>query len=233
MKPRPKLEGSLSVELGGESVRLLAEGALMLDARRWLVLADLHFGKGAAFRARGVPVPQGSTAATLMRLDALIERERPGKLVFLGDLFHARESHSGSTLASLADFRLRHAALDLVLVEGNHDLAAGPPPPKLGLQIEAEPWRVGSLALCHHPQRVDGATALAGHLHPAVRLAGRAGDSVRLPCFWLRQGLTVLPAYGDFTGAACVERESGDRVIAIAEGRLYEIPSLRPQAALS
>jgi DNA ligase-associated metallophosphoesterase len=231
MRRRSGPDEHLPITLGGELARLLPEGALLLESRRWLVIADAHFGKGAAFRARGVPVPQGSTAATLQRLDFLIEREQPDAMVFLGDLFHARESHSDATLSALYAWRARHAALGLILVEGNHDLAAGPPPAQLRLQVETEPWRLGSIAFCHHPQRLDDVIVLAGHLHPAVRLVGRAGDSLRLPCFWLRHGLAILPAFGCFTGSACIEREEGDRVIAIAERRLYEIPSTRTQAA--
>ena len=103
-------------------------------------------------------------------------------------------------------------------------------PPDLGIEVRSEPWRVDGLALCHHPQFVPGTHALAGHLRPAVRISGRAGDSVRLPCFWLRDGLTVLPAFGSFTGGARFDREPGDRVVAMAEGRLYELPALRDAA---
>ncbi len=40
----------------------------------------------------------------------------------------------------------------------------------------------------------------------------------------------MLPAFGAFTGGARIEREPGDRVLALAEGRLYEIPALRSAA---
>lgn len=220
----------LQVEVGGEALTLLPEHAAFLGARRWLVVADAHFGKAATFRARGVPVPQGTTRETLARLDQVVARTQPATVVFLGDLFHAAEAHAPATLADLRAWRQRNAALDLVLVEGNHDLKAGAPPAELAIRIEREPWRVDRLAFCHHPRFVDGAHALAGHLHPAVRINGRADDTVRLPCFWLRAGLTVLPAFGSFTGGARIDREEGDRVVAIAEQRLYEVPPLRNAA---
>jgi DNA ligase-associated metallophosphoesterase len=222
---------ALDVALGDGRFTLLAQRAALWRERGWLIVADAHFGKAAAFRARGVPVPQGTTGDNLARLDALIAAHAPCAVVFLGDLFHAREAHAAATLAALGAWRARHAALDLVLVEGNHDLAAGPPPAMLGLRVEAEPWCVDGIAFCHHPQQVAGAHALAGHLHPAVRLTGRADDSVRLPCFWLRERLAVLPAFGAFTGGAPIARAAGERVIALSEERLYELPPLR--AALS
>jgi len=220
----------LPVEFGGAPWELLTDGAAYWIDRRWLVIADAHFGKAAAFRARGVPVPQGTTSETLGRLDKLIDALEPAALVILGDFLHAREAHAPATLAALARWRGRHTTLDIVLVEGNHDLSAGRPPNDLNIEVVPEPWRVDALAFCHHPQFVPGAAVLAGHLHPAVRLYGRADDSVRLPCFWLREGLAVLPAFGAFTGGARFEREPGDRVVALAESRLYEVPPLRSAA---
>lgn len=230
MAVKPGPTSRLTVSLGGADWILLARRAAFWIERRWLVVADAHFGKAATFRARGVPVPQGTTTENLSRLDALIGLLQPRAVVFLGDLFHAREAHAPATLAAMHAWRERHEALELVLVEGNHDFAAGRPPAGLRLHCEAEPWTVESMAFCHHPQRVPDAMALAGHLHPAVRLAGRADDSVRLSCFWMREGLTVLPAFGSFTGGACIARGPGERVIALAEDRLFEIPELRSAA---
>jgi len=113
----------------------------------------------------------------------------------------------------------------MTLVEGNHDLHAGAPPPALLIDVVAEPWNVQGIALCHHPQRIAGAAVVAGHLHPCVRLYGAANDSLRLPCFWQRNGLLTLPAFGEFTGGAPIAREAGDRVLAVADDRLIEIPA--------
>lgn len=114
----------------------------------------------------------------------------------------------------------------MLLVEGNHDRHAGAPPAALGIQVVQEPFTLGSLALCHHPQVVPSRHVIAGHLHPCVRLYGGAYDSVRLPCFWLREQLTLLPAFGEFTGGAPIVREPGDTVVGVAEGRLYRLPAL-------
>lgn len=217
----------VQVQIGGAAWILSAQRAAFWCERSWLVVADVHFGKAATFRALGVPVPQGTTAETLTRLSALIDRWQPGTVVFLGDLFHAREAHAVPTLAALYEWRERYQSLELVLVEGNHDRRAGAPPAALRIHCESDPWRAERFAFCHYPRFVQDARALAGHLHPAVRLHGRADDSLRLPCFWLRDGLTVLPAFGAFTGGAIIDREHGDRVIAVAEDRVVEVPAPR------
>lgn len=213
----------LKVSIGAERWELGQRAAYWIE-RRWLVIADVHFGKAATFRARGVPVPHGTTDDNLRRIDALIDRLDPEAVIVLGDFFHAREAQSPGTLQALQAWRERRAGIDVVLVEGNHDRSAGALPASLRIECVAEPWQIGSFAFCHQPRFIDGSSVLAGHLHPAVRLSGRADDGVRLPCYWLRRGLAVLPAFGDFTGGARIDREDGDRVIALADDRLFEVP---------
>ncbi len=220
---------SLQVDIGGARWTLLAERAVFWHERRWLIVADVHFGKAATFRALGVPVPHGTTSENLTRLSRLIDRLQPSTIVFLGDLFHAREAHAPATIAALCEWRERYAALELVLVEGNHDRAAGATPAALRIRAEREPWCVDDFAFRHYPNFAPSAHVFAGHMHPVVRLHGRADDSVRLPCFWLRfsldAGLMVLPAFGSFTGGAYIDREEGDRVIAVADDRVVELPA--------
>jgi metallophosphoesterase superfamily enzyme len=87
-----------------------------------------------------------------------------------------------------------------------------------------EPWPLGGLALCHHPQSVPGAYALAGHLHPAVVLGGRAHERLRLPCFHFGAAVGVLPAFGAFTGMHVVERRPGERVYVVAGDEVRALP---------
>ena len=215
MKP-----ASLAIEIAGHPLVLSSLRACFDPVQRCLFVADAHFGKDAVFRARGVPVPIGSTADNLMRLDILIAGFEPVVLVFLGDLLHARESHAAETLDALHDWRARHADLRLVLVEGNHDRHAGALPDTLGIEYVKEPWRMGPWALCHHPQRVNGAYALAGHLHPVYRIATRT-DSVRVPCFRFGTDCGVLPAFGSFTGGSRDEgRVAGEKVFLVVQERV-------------
>jgi DNA ligase-associated metallophosphoesterase len=216
---------SVDFEFGGTAWRALPQRAALWLARRWLVVADAHFGKAATFRARGVPVPQGTTQANLARLTALIEATQPMRLVFLGDLLHAREAQRADTMREFAQWRAQHGHLPITLVEGNHDRHAGAPPAALDIDVVADPWPAYGIAFCHQPRRSDGLDAVVGHIHPCVRLHGAANDTVRLPCFWLRPGLLTLPAFGEFTGGAPIEREAGDRVLAVADDRLIEIPA--------
>ena len=218
---------ALTVDVGGHALVLSAARAAFDPVLKTLFVADAHFGKDAVFRARGIPVPEGSTAETLGRLDVLISMHRPVCVVFLGDLLHARESHAAATLRVLAEWRSRHAGLRLILVEGNHDRHAGGPPEALGMEVVDEPYRLGPWALCHYPQRVAGAFALAGHEHPVYRVATRR-DSVRLPCFRFAADAGVLPAFGAFTGGYEVnENARNERIFVVAGERVMAV---RPQS---
>jgi DNA ligase-associated metallophosphoesterase len=216
-----------AIQLAGEEMLLCGDHAMVWPARRTLLIADAHFGKAAAFRARGMPVPAGTTANNLARLDALIAAHGIARVVFLGDLFHARESHAAATLAALRAWREEHAALTLLLVEGNHDRNAGATPPELRIEMVGEPYSEGPFAFCHYPAPSMNQYVLAGHLHPAYRLAGKR-ESVRLPCFWLGEQVGVLPAFGDFTGTFTIRPQEGDRVYAVADGRVIAMPGHTP-----
>ena len=201
----------LAVTLGGTAWELLAQRAAFWFERRWLVIADAHFGKAAAFRARGVPVPQGTTTENLVRLDALIGAVDPQAIVFLGDLFHARESHAPATLGGVprlarATPSARHRA-----GRGQSRSFRGPSARwAADSMCETEPWRVGTMAFCHHPQWLPDTAAMAGHLHPAVRLHGRADDT-RPPA--------VLLAARPVDGAAGVRLVHRRRVHCARAGR--------------
>ena len=224
----------LRIRVAGEDAVLHPSGALYLSAQRTLLVADAHFGKAVSFRKLGVPVPSGTTAGTLSRLDAALADTGAAHVVFLGDFLHSVRSHSAGTLGALQAWREANAQLQLTLVRGNHDDRAGDPPAHLRFTVVDEPLRLGPFALCHHPRPVEGAYVLAGHWHPCISIAGRAFERLRLPCYWFgddsgqlpRQAVGVLPAFGSFTGMHRIEPRAGDRIFPIADDTVRALPPL-------
>ena len=244
--PLPKTTTStlgqpLTAEFAGQTFWLLPERALWWPAGRMLLVADIHIGKAAAYRALGQPVPSGTTVENLQRLSQLLHHYQPAQLVFLGDFLHAASSRTPSVLQALQDWRADFASLACTLVRGNHDSRAGDPPAELGFAVVDEPWPlagrgVGATAdadagnaifACHHPQTVPGGLVLAGHVHPALTLRGNSrGDAMRLPCFCADAGLLVLPAFGEFTGGWTVQPQPGRERFAVGGGAVWRLPSL-------
>ncbi|TXF96475.1 ligase-associated DNA damage response endonuclease PdeM [Massilia arenae] len=199
------------VEVAGESLLLLPEKALYWPRERMLIIADIHFGKAAAFRALGVPVPRGTTSENLAGLDALVAAHDVRQVAFLGDFLHARAAHASSTQLAMLAWRGRHPGLALMLVRGNHDLHAGDPAEALGMALVDEPHAIGPFAFCHHPGVDAAGYGLAGHVHPVYVLATRF-DALRLPCFVVGEQGLILPSFGAFTGGHAVKPGPGDHI---------------------
>lgn len=220
------MSSMLPIEVAGESLLLHAEKAVFWPRESTLFVADIHFGKVAAFRRAGLPLPPGSTSAALDRLDRVISDTDTKRIVFLGDFLHNRAARAEQTFARFAQWRAQHAAIDIALVRGNHDAKAGDPPSEWRINCIDEGELVAPFCLAHHPEPAARGYVLAGHIHPAIRLQGRANDGLRLPCFWFGQSVAVLPAFGEFTGTYTVKPKVDDRVFVAAEGRVVEVSGL-------
>lgn len=218
---------SADIEIVGERLTLLAERAVYWARRRTLFVADPHFGKAATFRAAGIPVPHGTTAENLRRLDVAIESTKASRIVFLGDFLHAKEGRAPETLATLNAWRASRGSLDMLLVRGNHDARAGDPPRELDIQCENGPVIDAPFALAHHPVESGHGYVLAGHIHPGARLRGAGRQYAWLPCFWFGPRVAVLPAFGEFTGLADIDAVEGDGVWIVADGTVVDVSPKR------
>ena len=207
--------GDLRIELERQSIWLLPERAAYWEDARTLLIADPHWGKAATFRARGIPVPAGTTGDGVARLVAMLRRCSPRRLVFLGDFLHAREGRSVEMLAALMEWRASSREVEMVLVRGNHDRHAGDPPPELALKCVTAPYPADPFVLTHHPTTSADGYVVAGHIHPAATLRGAGRQSLRFPCFFVGAHTAVLPAFGDFTGLGDIEPGVGDRVYVV------------------
>ena len=219
-----RIAGSVVIEAGGEALWLLAQKAVYWQRERLLAIADIHFGKAAAFRSFGIPVPRGTTSENLDALDALIDATGAQHVLFLGDFLHARAAHAVGTQAAMLAWRRRRQDLVLTLVRGNHDKHAGDPPPAWDVECVADPHAFAPFLACHAPVSPPSGYALCGHVHPGVRLYGRGEETARLPCFVLGPRHAVLPAFGRFTGLALVAPAAGSRLVAIAGSTLFPLP---------
>lgn len=128
-----------AIEHCGQELWLLPDKAIYWPAQRALLVADVHIGKAASYRALHQPVPRGTTEATLARLDDLLAHYACEQLIVLGDFLHARSARAPATLARLQAWRDRHPGLHIVLIRGNHDHNAGDPPKRWASQCWMNP----------------------------------------------------------------------------------------------
>jgi uncharacterized protein len=210
-----------ALEVAGAELWLLADKAIYYPSCRALLIADAHFGKAAAYRRLGQPVPHGTTGSNLQRLDALLADYPCEQLIFLGDFLHAPGSHAPATLAALTDWRSTHRGLNITLIRGNHDKRAGDPPDNLAFEVVAEPLLLGPFALQHEPEPHPTHHVLAGHVHPVYRLQGKGRQHLRLPCFYMDKRVSLLPAFGAFTGGITIKPDAEGRVFVVGDGAVW------------
>ncbi len=213
------------ITLADIDVVLRPDRGLFIPATRTLIVADVHWGKAAAFRALGVPVPRGTTQAGLDRLDAAITDTGAEQLLILGDLLHARAGMQPGTIEALDRWRATRRQLAITLVRGNHDYHAGDPPASLRIICVNAPLVLGPFALHHHPCDDTAGYVLAGHVHPVVQLRGRGRQKLTLPCFAFGARGGLLPAFGEFTGGGVIDQRDYERTFVIADDSVLPLES--------
>jgi DNA ligase-associated metallophosphoesterase len=220
--------GDIEVALDGQELCLMPERAVYWPVRRWLLVADTHWGKCQTFRDAGSALPIGPLQADLERLRNAAMRVQAERVVVLGDLVHGR-----SSLAECIDGLIRQwrATLpcELSLVPGNHDRVMtrhrGPELlERWGFGLLPPRVDVHGLTLTHEPPIIAGQLTLCGHVHPTVRMRGR-GESMKLPCFWhdAEYGGFVLPAFSSLVDGARVAIRPGDSQWATAGSRVIRV----------
>lgn len=217
------------LNLAGERLVLRADHSLFWPAGATLFVADTHFGKGGVFRRQGVNVPAGTTEADLARLERALRETGARRLIVLGDFVHAPPACDEPWLARFADWRARHAGIDIVVIRGNHDRMRELPI-DLGVDFLTGSRVTGPFVCRHEPAYDTRGPVLAGHIHPAVRLAD-GSECVRCPVFWRYAGGLVLPAFCSFAGGGRINPAVGDRMFAVGAGEVVEVGLSRLERA--
>ncbi|MFV2091514.1 MAG: ligase-associated DNA damage response endonuclease PdeM [Hyphomicrobiales bacterium] len=181
---------------------LLADpsGGLFWPRHRLLAIADLHLEKGAAFAARGQPLPPYDTPDTLAAIERLIAIYKPATVIALGDSFHRADSHLGLEASARKRLQRLTGQCRWVWIAGNHDPA---PPVTLGGEGHAE-ISIDALTFRHQPVRGASSGEIAGHFHPAAKISVR-GRSFRRRCFAISADRVVMPAMGAYAGGLNVK----------------------------
>jgi DNA ligase-associated metallophosphoesterase len=170
-------------------------GALFWRAAGTLIVADLHFEKASSFARHGRHLPPYDTVTTLARLEALLERLRPSRVICLGDSFHDIEAGDRMSGGDTARLQSLCASTDWIWVNGNHDPAI---PTHFGGR-SVESLETEGVTFRHAMDKNEPAVEISGHFHPKATIPAR-GRHLTRPCFVYDERRIVLPAFGAFTG---------------------------------
>lgn len=205
---------TVTANVAGQELTLHPLKAIWWGAQQTLLVADLHLGKLGHFRRSGVGVPDKAAAVNWDNIKLLLQQYQPTRVIFLGDLFHSDLTHEWRDLEILLE-QYPHIQFDLIV--GNHDILPDFIYQQAGLRLFKEVMSEPPFILSHHPlQEVeDGWFNLAGHIHPAVRLEGKARQSLYVACFYFGERQGLLPAFGAFTGTYGIKPNPTDQVFLV------------------
>jgi DNA ligase-associated metallophosphoesterase len=191
---------AVPIRIAGAVLHAVLGGALLWAEEDTLIVADLHLEKGSSFADRRRPqfVPPYDTRTTVARLETLLIRHHPRRVVCLGDTLHdgrAPERIDGEDAARIVALT---RGRDWFWIAGNHD----PDPPSRWGGSALEELAIGGIVFRHRasPARPDAGTGeISGHFHPTASVATRAAKVSRR-CFVKDGRRVVLPAFGAFAG---------------------------------
>ena len=200
-------------------IEMLPSRALFLPQTKELLICDVHLGKAEYFQQNGIPLTNNSDENNFTRIESIVRKYSPEKLIILGDLFHSKYSIS-KTLQKRVEDLPEQLKTNVELVLGNHDVGCNIKNIKI-FDIRKNK----NITFSHEPLNLSDNKSLniCGHYHPKLYLKNN-GDKLSLRCFAMdtKKNNLYLPAFGDLTGGYLCKKSFKKWAI-ISEEEIIEI----------
>ncbi len=200
-------------------IEMLPSRALFLPQTKELLICDVHLGKAEYFQQNGIPLTNNSDENNFTRIETIVRKYSPEKLIILGDLFHSKYSIS-KTLQKRVEDLPEQLKTNIELVLGNHDVGCNIKNIKI-FDIRKNK----NIIFSHEPLYLADNKILniCGHYHPKLYLKNN-GDKLSLRCFAMdtKKNNLYLPAFGDLTGGYLCKKSFKKWAI-ISEEEIIEI----------
>jgi DNA ligase-associated metallophosphoesterase len=203
------------ISLAGAVFHADLHGALLWPDEATLVVADLHLEKGSSYASRNRPqfLPPYDTSATIGRLEQLLNRHSPKRVICLGDSTHDSGAADRMDMTNADRIAAMTAGRDWIWITGNHDPE---PPANWGGTVLRE-VAISNVVFRHQAGAATPDTdtcEISGHFHPTASVATRSAR-ISARCFALDGRRLLLPAFGAYTG--------GLNVLDPAIARLFDL----------
>jgi len=199
-------------------VILTRDYALWLPKERALAISDLHLGYEGAMQEAGVAIPRRQKGIMLQRLDRLLTKYEPERVIVNGDFKHEFSRNleeEWKDVQDVLDFLYKRTVP--MLVRGNHDNYLMQILSKKGLTLHRK-VELGGFTFVHgHDDPGVSGPLVLGHEHPAVKLRDELGATISLPAFVVQPDVILLPAFSPLALGVNVTDEP--RMSPLLEGR--------------
>lgn len=167
-----------------------------------LVLADLHLGYEESLKYQGVLVPRFLCKDLMKRLEPVLEKIKPDRIVINGDFKHEFGTvmqQEWRDAVRFIDFLSKYCK-EIVIIKGNHDVFLGIIASRKNVRVEKELW-LDDVLIAHGdelPSKVaKPRVVIIGHEHPAIVLRNDV-RAEKFKCFlvgqWQKSVLIALPS---------------------------------------
>lgn len=209
------------IQLAGITFLASNERFLWQPDTETLIISDTHFGKVSHFRKHGIPLSQAAKYKDFHRLEKILDYYLPNQVVFMGDLFHSEMNIEWRDVIDLLE---KYPHTRFTLVEGNHDILHPQFYERAKLVVSKKVIFENTIEFTHDPPAKTVNPTICGHVHPGFRLTGKARQSLKFPCFFLRNELLILPAFSSLSGLHVMNKKSEqDHVWIVTPEEIYKV----------
>jgi uncharacterized protein len=184
----------------------LNEISLYFPRQGILAISDIHLGLEEIIIKQGMMIPKNQFRDASLKIEKLLKKLRPKKVILCGDIKHEFGTISKSEWKETLDMiDLITKYSKLILIKGNHDAILGPIARKKNVEI-VEKFIEENLLFVHGdkliniPKKIQ--TIIIGHEHPAITLE-HEGRVEKYKCFlfgkYKRKDLIVIPSFNFVT----------------------------------
>ncbi|MBU0930333.1 MAG: metallophosphoesterase [Nanoarchaeota archaeon] len=188
--------------------------ALYLEKESTLVLGDLHIGYEEFLNKEGVLIPRFQLEDLVKKINNILDRVNPKKIIINGDLKHEfgtiSQQEWNDTMKILDLFNNK----EIILIKGNHDSILEPIAKKKNIKIK-DYFSVNDIYICHGNKIPDdqdfkkSKILIMGHEHPSITFKERKDEKYK--CFlkgkWKNKLLIVMPSMNLVTQGSDITKE--------------------------
>lgn len=186
---------------------------LYLKEDQTLIIGDIHLGYEQYMAKKGVLVPRTQYKDTVARLDRILKKCNPKKIVLNGDVKHEFGSVNPQEWRETLKFlkHIEQKRKQIVVIKGNHDVSLFPILRKTQVEEQRE-YITGEIQVVHGdyiPEKLKP-VIIIGHEHPAISLR-EGGKIEKYKCFlkgkFRKSVLIVMPSFLTLTAGTDITKE--------------------------
>ena len=178
-----------------------------------LAIGDLHLGYEAALQAEHVSIPRFQLKPMVEKLEKLLARYNPERIIINGDMKHEFSKNKGQEWDEVETILDMLAYRETIIVRGNHDNYLQTMLSRQNIRMmEYFTLPASHITFLHgHKMFETEGMKVFSHEHPVLRLRDDVGAQVTLPCFLYDEAsqIVIMPAFSPLaSGTNVISPES-------------------------